>query len=187
MRSSLLYGETMRRVGLAVITTILPTASALASIHGLVMSGDGKPIANAGVAAYAIETSDHRAARLVSASPERPVVASVKTNAKGEFEVDPKKLSVVELNITAPSFGYQKSTAVEGDDAGVIMLRPALTRAAHVRADGKPVAGAIVSFMNGYEIKTDESGAFTVPEFSRPPGARGAPPPGARPRGRPLR
>lgn len=158
----------MRRVGLAVISTILTTASALASIHGLVMSSDGKPLANAGVVAYAIETSDQRAARLVSASPERPIVASVKTNAKGEFEIDPKKLPVVELNITAPSFGYWKSTAVEGDDAGVFMLRPALTRAAHVRADGKPVAGAIVSFMNGYETKTDTSGAFTVPEFSGP-------------------
>jgi protocatechuate 3,4-dioxygenase beta subunit/5-hydroxyisourate hydrolase-like protein (transthyretin family) len=158
----------MRRVGLAVISTSLTTASALASIHGLVMSGDGKPIANAGVVAYAIETSDQRAARLVSANPERPVVASVKTNAKGEFEVDPKKLPVVELNITAPSFGYWKSTAVEGDDAGVFMLRPALTRTAHVRAGGKPVAGAIVSFMNGYETKSDASGAFTVPEFSGP-------------------
>jgi len=132
------------------------------------MSGDGKPVANAGVVAYAIETSDQRAARLVSASPERPVVASVKTNAKGEFEIDPKKLPVVELNITAPSFGFWKSTAVEGDDAGVFMLRPALTRTAHVRADGKPVAGAIVSVMNGYETKTDESGAFTVPEIFGP-------------------
>ncbi|HXH37509.1 MAG TPA: carboxypeptidase-like regulatory domain-containing protein [Thermoanaerobaculia bacterium] len=151
-----------------MIITILTTASALASIHGLVMSGDGKPIGSAGVVAYAVETSDQRAARLVSASPERPVVASVKTNAKGEFEIDPKKLPVVELNITAPSFGNWKSTAVEGDDAGVFMLRPALTRTAHVRAEGKPVAGAIVSLMSGYETKTDENGAFTVPEFSGP-------------------
>lgn len=155
----------MRSIVLAVISSILTAASALASIHGLVMSSDGKPVANAGVVAYAIETSDQRSARLVSASPERPVVASVKTNAKGEFEVDPKKLPVVELNITAPSLGYQKSTAVEGDDAGVIMLRATLMRTAHVRADGKPVAGAIVSFINGYETKTDESGAFTVPEI----------------------
>ena len=95
-------------------------------------------------------------------------MASARTNAKGEFEVDPKKLPVVELIITAPSFGNQKSTAVEGDDVGVIMLRPSPTRTGHVRADGKGVAGAIVSFTSGYETKSDASGAFTVPESSVP-------------------
>lgn len=158
----------MRRFGLATIGAILTTASAFASIHGLVMTNDGKPLANASVAAYAIETADQRSARLVSARPERPIVASEKTNTKGEFEVDPKKLPVVELIITAPSFGNQKSTAVEGDDVGVIMLRPSSTRTGHVRADGKAVAAAIVSFTSGYETKSDASGAFTVPESSVP-------------------
>ncbi len=157
----------MRRIGLAAIS-ILTATSALASIHGLVMTSDGKPLANASVVAYAIETSDQRSSRLVSATPERPVVASAKTSSKGEFDVDPKKLPVVELVVTAPSLGIQKKFAVEGDDAGVFMLRTSSVRTAQVRADGKAVAGAIVSFSSGYETKTDANGAFTVPETAAP-------------------
>jgi len=158
----------MRRIGLAAISTILTATSALASIHGLVMTSDGKALANASVVAYAIESSDQRSARLVSATPERPLVASAKTSSKGEFDVDPKKLPVVELVVTAPSLGIQKKFAVEGDDADVFMLRTSSVRTAQVRADGKAVAGAIVSFTNGYEAKTDANGAFTVPETNGP-------------------
>jgi len=154
------------RIGLTAISTILTATSALASIHGLVMTSDGKPLANASVAAYAIESSDQRSSRLVSATPERPVVASGKTNAKGEFDVDPKKLPVVELTVTAPSLGIQKRIAVEGDDAGVFMLRASSMRTAQIRADGKAVAGAVVAFSSGYETKTDANGAFAVPENS---------------------
>jgi Predicted outer membrane protein len=158
----------MRPIDLMAISTILTATSALASIHGLVMTSDGKPLANASVVAYAIETSDQRSSRLVSATPDRPVVASAKTNSKGEFDVDPKKLPVVELNITAPALGIQKRFALEGDDAGVFMLRASSMRSAQVRAEGKAVAGAIVAFSSGYETKTDANGAFAVPENSAP-------------------
>ena len=156
------------RIGLAAVSTILTATSALASIHGLVMTSDGKPLANASVVAYAIEASDQRSARLVSATPERPVIASAKTSSKGEFDVDPKKLPVVELVVTAPSLGIQKKFAVEGDDAGVFMLRTSSVRTAQVRAEGKAVPGAIVSFTSGYDTKTDANGAFTVPETVAP-------------------
>ncbi len=158
----------MRRIGMAAISTMLAATAASASIHGLVMTRDGKSVANASVAAYAIETADQRSSRLVSATPERPVIASAKTSSKGEFDIDPKKLPVVELEITAPSLGTQKKIAVDGDDAGVFMLRAASVRTAQVRADGKPVAGAIVSFTSGYETKTDANGSFTIPENAAP-------------------
>ena len=155
----------MRR--LVVATLILLTSVPLAAaITGSVINTDGQPVAGAKVTIFAPETPHARLARLESTTPERAVLASTTTNAKGLFSVDPPKAALYLVEIEASGFAPEESEVVAGDDVGAIALTAAQTKTGKVTADGKPVANALVCWLGNGSVETlahtDDQGRYSV-------------------------
>jgi protocatechuate 3,4-dioxygenase beta subunit len=147
-----------------VLLTAIPT---FAAITGYVMTPDAQPVTGAKVSAFALETIDARRARLVSATPQRPALASADTNASGKFSIDtPKDQAVVDIHVDANGYAPLFFRAERDEDTGAFALVAAEPKRGTVTAGGKPVAGAVVIWGGGGEWigTTDAEGHYTVPD-----------------------
>jgi protocatechuate 3,4-dioxygenase beta subunit len=156
----------MLRARLAFAAAILSLAApSFASITGTVMDHDGRPIAGARVAIYAVETLDARRTRLLSKTPERTPISSATSDSKGSFSLTSPKEAVVDLRAEAKGFGLDQLRVERDDDAVTIMLPTAPAKQGTVTANGKPVAGATVMWLGiGTEslATTDAAGHYSV-------------------------
>ena len=139
------------------------TAALLLAISGTVFSTTGTPVENARVTVYRPETIPDARARIVSGTA-RPALASATTDANGAFSLDPKRDGVFDLFIERDGFAPRTRKVVAGETDLTIDLDPAAQRTGHVTAAGKPVSGALVVVDSAWSVKTDERGAFTIPD-----------------------
>jgi len=157
----------MRRslLSLLVLLTAFPLSAA---ITGVVVNGDGQPVAGAKVSIFAPESIEARRERLVSNAPDRKPIASMTPGSKGTFTFDsPKDEPVVELDIEANGFAPEALRLLADDDAGAVALTPAAPRLGTITAAGKPVAGATVIWMGDTAdviTRTDAQGHYSVPD-----------------------
>jgi len=142
----------------------------LAAITGVVMSTDGQPISGAKVSIRGYESSEARAARLLSATPEPVPIATASTDAKGNFSLESPKEAVVYLGVEARGFAPEQKTIERDEDAGAIALVKAESRTAKITAAGKPLPNATVALGYGayeYVTRTNGDGAYTAPASTR--------------------
>src|SRR5437588_1748159 len=159
------------RTRFLLLLVALTSMPAMASITGVVINGDGQPIAGAKVSLYAPEAIAARRLRLVSPTPERTALATMTTDSKGAFSFDsPKGQQVVDVSIEANGFAPDAMRLLADDDAGAISLAAAPMQRGTITANGKPVAGASVVWMGSatdYLVKTDAEGHYSVPDPSK--------------------
>ncbi len=156
------------RIAVLVVCLVFATQS-YAALTGVVVNPEGQAVAGARVSAHALELTSAQRARLLSATPEAVLLASVTTDARGRFSVENVKEPVVMLIVTAPGHAPAAARAERNDDLGTIVLTTAATRQGRVTAAGKPLAGATVIWHSDAEViaKTDESGRYSVPDPSK--------------------
>lgn len=150
-----------------VLVTIVAGVQSQAAITGVVMSRDGVAISGAHVSVSAIETSEVRRVRYLSAEPRRPELASVETDAKGAFKLESPKDATLDLVVTANGYAPVLQRIERDQDVGAIALRPAPMKSGTITAGGKPVAGATVVGVyasSEYVAKTDDAGRYSVPD-----------------------
>ena len=146
------------RKRLAVVLPLLVFAlPSFAAITGVVMSTDGQAISGARVSIYAPEQGDARRARLLSASPDAVPIATVQTEAKGTFSFESPKDAVVDLRVFARGYEPFGRRIEKDEEVGAIALPKTEMKQGWVRANGKPVANAVVAIGYGaeYITKTD--------------------------------
>jgi protocatechuate 3,4-dioxygenase beta subunit len=154
----------MRRRFAAVI--VLAIAAHLhAGIRGTVMTADGKPIAGATVKAFAIETTQARNERLMSAKPERATIGTATTSSNGNFVLDAGNVAIASLQISATAYAPAFTKALGDDDVGAMVLIASSTKSGKVAAGGKPVAGVLLVWGN-YETRSGDDGTYSVPEVT---------------------
>lgn len=143
---------------------------AVAAIHGVVMTTEGLPVSGARVALHAPESPEARRTRLVSATPQRPPLATVETDARGSFSIQSPKEPVVELRIDARGYEPSSRRVERDEEAGAIALTRREMKKGSVTAGGKAVAGAtVVIAYNGadYTVSTDAEGRYEAPDVRR--------------------
>lgn len=153
-----------RLLSLAVALFAGPCAAAA----GVVLGPDGAPVAGATVTRYAAESSRERLLR-VSAGRARAPLASVVTGADGAFTLPP---SAAPGDVAVVAKGFAPSF-VDGAGArgGTIVLQAARGRKGAVTAQGRPVAGARVVFLDGdgrgeWMVETAADGSYEAPDPS---------------------
>jgi hypothetical protein len=159
---------TARRI-LLMLALAASASAASAAVTGQVLSSDDKPVAGATVTAYALETAEARAERLVAGQDRRPL-ATVKTGADGAFRVENDE-ALLAVGVRAEGSAPAMTTAVRGE-ALTLRLKPAAVRRGTVTAQGKPVAEAMVVWMAGLGdpqsveliVRTAKDGAYEVPD-----------------------
>ncbi len=161
----------MRRsfTGLFALCVLL-AVPAFGAITGSVMNSDGAPIAGATVSIHEFESPQARRARLLSDAPQRPSLATAKTDAKGAFSLESPKTAVVDLAISASGFTPFTRRVERDEEAGAIVLSKAETRTGTISAAGKPVANAVVAISYGafdYVTRTNEGGKYEAPDVKR--------------------
>ncbi|HVT44492.1 MAG TPA: carboxypeptidase regulatory-like domain-containing protein [Thermoanaerobaculia bacterium] len=160
---------TLRRLVLS-FALLLPAISSHGAIRGTIMSLEGVPLPDVRVAAFALESSSERLARLVSTARDRAVLAETVTDAKGNFTLEVKEHPVVTIMTQKNGFAPAAMLIASDDDAGAIALRPALAKQGRVLAGSESVAGAAVIFsgFDGSELigRTGEHGSFEVSDPS---------------------
>ena len=155
MRSRLLAAVVLSSVSLSAATT------------GTIVNADGQAVAGAKVSAFALESSEESLAR----TAESPPLATVRTDAKGNFSID-VRVPVVDLRIEGSGFGPVTEQVVANDDAGVVQLGGIAWTQGTITANGKPLAGAVVTVsVTGDSITTttDASGRYSLPDPKRGP------------------
>ena len=158
------------RLAVSVLLVIWAVPSVEAAVTGRVLASDGRPLAGARVAAFALEASLERSSRLVSGRARVPV-ASAASAADGSFRLE-TALAVVDLEAAATGFQPAFARVADGERA-VLALRNAPTVKGQVVAAGRPVAGATVVWMAG-----DESGErYELVQRSGPDGGYELPAP----------
>jgi hypothetical protein len=151
------------------ISIFVSSFAARGAITGTVVGGDGRAIASAKVAAFALETSEEQRARWVSADPVRKPLVTAVTDANGSFSIDPKA-AVVDLRVEVsgqPAIGVR---AANGDDAGVLQVPSQALVRATVTANGKPLPETTVIIRSsGTEsvATTDAHGQYSLPDPKR--------------------
>src|SRR5690242_2230550 len=97
-RTTRLSENTMLRARIAFAAALLSLAvPSFASITGVIIDRDGKPITGARVSMFALETRDARRERLMSKTPERVPLATINSDSKGAFTLATPKDAVVDL------------------------------------------------------------------------------------------
>jgi hypothetical protein len=151
------------------ISILFASFAARGAITGTVVDGNGRAIASAKVAAFALETSEEQCARWISADPARKPLVTAVTDANGIFSIDPKA-AVVDLRVEVsgqPAIGIR---AANGEDAGVLQVPSQSLVRATVTASGQPLADATVIIRsNNTEslATTDAHGQYSLPDPKR--------------------
>ncbi|MCU1230856.1 MAG: hypothetical protein JWO97_3740 [Acidobacteria bacterium] len=153
----------LRTLTFSLLTVVLSASAALSAITGAVINVDGLPIAGARVTVYAPETTASRVARLVSKTPQQPLVASTTTNAKGAFSLETPKIPVIDIRVEADGFAPETLRIAADEELGAIALVAAPTKSGTITAGGKPLAGATVSW-GSLVLTTDANGKYSVPD-----------------------
>jgi protocatechuate 3,4-dioxygenase beta subunit len=154
----------------AFAAALLVSLPALASITGVVMTRDGKPVAGARVALYSLETADARRERLVSKTPERPPLVTATTDSKGTYTLESPKDAVVDLRIDKDGYAPSALRIERDEEVGATLLVPAAAKQGTVTANGKGVAGATVVWSDGSVTAiatTDANGRYTIADPSK--------------------
>ncbi|HEV2719721.1 MAG TPA: carboxypeptidase-like regulatory domain-containing protein, partial [Thermoanaerobaculia bacterium] len=142
----------------------LLAAVVLAAITGSVVSDDGRAVAGARVAAFALETPDQARARWAEGTARVPLATAV-TDSKGNFAMD-ASAPVVELSVGGVG------VRAAGSDAGVLRGSGVPMTQGTITANGKPLAGAtviVVARGNESVAVTDASGRYALPDPARLP------------------
>ena len=151
-----------------------------AAITGSVMTTGGQPVAGARVSIHTLEMPEARAARLLSASPERVALASTEADAQGNFSLASPKEAVVEVHVHARGYEPAMWLAEKDDDLGAVALVERPMRGGTVTRGGSPVPNALVAisyhrlFSPGgaeYLTRTDAQGRYEAPETTSPSAA----------------
>lgn len=158
----------MMRARFAFAAALLSLAiPSFASITGVVMDRDGKPIAGARVSSFALETRDARRTRLASKTPDRVPLTTTSTNASGAFTLESPKDAVVDLQADAKGYAIESKRVVRDDESVPLVLPVASLKQGTITAGGKPVAGAAVLWIGGSAetvAMTDAQGKYSVPD-----------------------
>ncbi len=156
-----------RLLSLLAVLAALPLHAA---ISGSVMNSDGMAIAGAKVSVFAPETLTARRERLMSKTPARQPLVTATTDGNGNFRIEPPKdAPIVDMRIDAAGYAPDASRQQSDDEAGAIILIRAEPKSGTIRAGGKGIAGATVTWAGGaeYTTTTDENGRYTAPDPSK--------------------
>ena len=147
-------------------------STASAAVSGRVISSDGKPVAGATVTAYAQETVETRAQRIM-AGEDRRALATAKSGADGSFLLSADE-AFVAVGARADGFAPAMVRAGPGESPS-LKLKPAVTRRGTVTASGRPVADATVAWLASWQdpqsaellVHGAKDGAYEVPDPDR--------------------
>jgi len=139
---------------------------ALAAITGTVINENGEAVRGASVSAFAVETTDQQRERMLLADPARKPLATVQTDAKGNFSID-VKVPVADLRIEAAGQAPITERVAANEDAGVLQIGVVSLKQGTITANGKPLAGAIVIVNGDSVITTDAAGRYALPDPKR--------------------
>jgi protocatechuate 3,4-dioxygenase beta subunit len=156
----------MRRRLITFAVCLFAVMPATAAITGIVMSSEGQPIAGAKIEAFALEQLDAARARLLTDAPERKVLTTTQTDAKGKFTLESPKDPVVQLRVSATGYAPEAYRVERDEQVGAVALTPAEMKSGRITAGGKPVAGAKVIWSGAGEViaTTDAQGRYSVPD-----------------------
>jgi carboxypeptidase family protein len=159
------------RAAFLTASLFLVSLPARAAITGTVIGSDGRAVAGAKVAAFALETAEEQRARWVSADPVRKPLVSVVSDSNGGFAIDPK-VPVADLRVEVagqPAVGVR---AAANDDTGVLQIPAQPLARAAITANGRPLPGATIIIRSGgaESITTsDARGQYWLPDPKRIP------------------
>ena len=156
----------MRGLLLALVASLGFAFSSQAAITGNLITPDGLPVTGAKVTLHLSENIEAQRARFLSEKPDRSVLATADTDAKGRFSFESPKEPVVVLRVTAPGFAPSLMTVERDEDIGGWSMTPAALRTGRITAGGKPVGGARVIWRGATEIIsiTDAEGRYSIPD-----------------------
>lgn len=155
-----------RRIGVFLALS-LSALRAFAALNGSVMTWDGQPVAGARVSLYALESTEARRARLLSANPEAVPLVSTQTDAKGAFSLESPKEAVTTLWVYARGYAPVTRRVERDEEVGAIALSKAEVRTGTISGNGKPVANATVAlqYVDGdYVARTNAEGRYEAPD-----------------------
>jgi hypothetical protein len=145
---------------------VLSSVPLFAATTGTVVNADGQAVPGAKVSAFAPESSEEQLA-----GQARRALATAQTDAKGNFSIDVRG-PVVDLRIEGSGFGPVIERVVVNDDAGVVQLGSIAWTHGTITANGKPLAGAVVTIdlpMGSITTTTEASGRYSLPDPKRGP------------------
>jgi protocatechuate 3,4-dioxygenase beta subunit len=149
------------------LASLLAATTASAGVSGRVVTDSG-PLAGALVHVYAREGAAARAERIV-AGVSRTALASARTAADGSFGLDGGP-AVADVEVRAHGFAPAFALAVAGDPL-TLALKAAQTRRGLVRANGKPIEGAVVAWLaddgaasGELLLRSGADGSYDVPD-----------------------
>src|SRR5258708_24963223 len=145
---------------------LLAATTAHATITATILDEEGKPLAGARVRAFGREEGGTLRKRLVSKEPERPAIVTAISADDGRVSLDVKGEPVVLLVADAAGRAVQLSDAVDGRDAGALVLLKAALLKGHVTDGGKPLANVLVVGGQWYLTHTDARGDYDVPSLA---------------------
>jgi protocatechuate 3,4-dioxygenase beta subunit len=151
----------MRRILPLLILVAATTAHA--SITATLLDQDGKPLSGARARAFAREDTSLLRQRLLTKEPATAPVASVTTGEDGRVYLDVKGAPVVRLVADAPGRAVQVVEAIDGEDAGALVLPLASPQKGRLTSGGKGVANATVAMGVWHVTHSDEGGNFELP------------------------
>jgi hypothetical protein len=151
------------KIPLLAALVLLSTTGLHAAITATVVDEGGKPLAGARVRAFRREENAALRKRLLSKEPETQPLATATTKDDGRVSLDPKGETVVRLVVDAAGRVVQLLEAVDGRDAGTVVLPQAAPHKGHVASGGKPVANALVAAGQWFVTHTDAHGDYDVP------------------------
>jgi protocatechuate 3,4-dioxygenase beta subunit len=157
----------MRPIFLAstLIVSFMVSIPTQAAVTGTLMTPEGTAVAGARVALYPIETPDLMRARVLARGERKPL-ATGQSDSNGNFSLE-TKVPYAELRAEAPGKEPLVLAVAADDELGAVPLKTAPNKSGVVTANGKPLAGAVVTFdgaENDFTATTDEKGRYTAPD-----------------------
>jgi protocatechuate 3,4-dioxygenase beta subunit len=159
------------RAAFVAVSLFLVSLPGRGAITGTVIGSDGRALARARVAAFALETAEEQRARWVSSDPARKPLVTVVSDSSGSFAIDPK-VPVADLRIEMAGQTGVSVRAAANEDAGVLQVPMQPLVRAVITANGKPLPGATVIVRSGGTesvATTDALGQYWLPDPKRVP------------------